>query len=123
TAALIRTRSNGCVFDDGAAYCRMGLGKLATLPWSRRVVVPTLVSWLPHGWSVVFRFKLVALAASCGATIATFILTARLVRNRATPRVSYCAALSAAALVALAPHVFRLTLTTPVLVDEEALFL
>src|SRR5438067_13015201 len=106
TAAAIRAHSNGCIFDDGAAYCRMASGKLAQLPWARRVAVPALVSWLPGGWSMAVRFQLVALVASAGATVATALLTLRLVRERATPRVAYPAAVAAGALVALSPHLF-----------------
>lgn len=123
TAAFIRTRSNGCLFDDGVAYCRMALGKLAYPPWSRRVLVPAVVSWLPAGWSVVLRFKLIALVASSGATIGTGLLALRLIRDRATPRVAYACAVAAAALVALAPHYFRMALTAPVYVDQVAIFL
>jgi hypothetical protein len=119
----LRAPSNGCLFDDGVAYCRMGVGKLATLPWSRRVAVPALVTVLPHTWSVVFRYQLVALASSLGAAFGTFGLTLRLVRDRTTPRVAYSAGIAAASLVALAPHLFRMGLLAPVLVDQAAIFL
>jgi hypothetical protein len=119
----LRAPSNGCLFDDGVAYCQMGLGKLTTLPWSRRVAVPALVTVLPHSWSVVFRFQLVALVSSLGATIGTCLLTLRLVRDRTTPRIAYSAAFSAAGFVALAPHLFRMALLAPVLVDQAAICL
>jgi hypothetical protein len=119
----LRAPSNGCLFDDGVAYCQMGLGKLTTLPWSRRVAVPALVTVLPHTWSVVLRYQLVALVSSLGATIGTFFLTIRLVRDRTTPCVAYCAAVAAGSLVALAPHLFRMALLAPVLVDQAAIFL
>jgi hypothetical protein len=101
----------------------MAMGRLATLPFSRRVLVPAVVSWLPGGWSVVVRFQLVALVAASGATVASGLLTLRLLRDRASARVAYPAALAAAALVALSPHIFRLGLTEPVLVDQPAIFL
>lgn len=119
----LRAPSNGCLFDDGVAYCHMGLGKLTTLPWSRRVAVPALVTFLPHSWSVVLRYQLVALVSSFGATMGTFVLTLRLVRDRAAPKVAYSAAATAAGLVALAPHLFRMALVAPVLVDQAAIFL
>lgn len=119
----LRAPSNGCMFDDGVAYCQMGLGKVTTLPWSRRVAVPALVTVLPQAWSVVFRFQLIAVVSSLGATIDTFLLTLRLVRERTTPRIAYSAAFTAASLVALAPHLFRMALLAPVLVDQAAIFL
>jgi hypothetical protein len=121
--ASIHARPNTCIFDDGAAYCRMALDKLAPLPFARRVSVPAVVSWLPAAWSLVFRFKLVALVASAGATFGTGLLTLRLVRDRAAPRVAYGAAFTSAAIVAVSPHLFRLALTTPVLADQAAIFL
>src|SRR5205085_4420477 len=104
TVASVRRPSNGCIFDDGVAYCRMVVGKLATLPFSRRVFVPAVVSWLPGGWSIVLRFQLLALLAASGVTIGTGLLTLRLLRDRTAPRVLYPAAFAAAALVALSPH-------------------
>lgn len=123
TVASVRAHANGCIFDDGAAYCRMALGRLATLPFSHRVLVPAVVSWLPAGWSVAVRFQLVALVAASGTTVASGLLTLRLLRDRTAPRVAYPAALAAAALVALSPHIFRMALTEPVLVDQAAIFL
>jgi hypothetical protein len=73
--------------------------------------------------SVAVRFQLVALVAAAGATIATGLLTLRLVPERAAPRIAYPAALASAALVALSPHLFRMALTDPVLVDQAAIFL
>ena len=122
TVASVRAHANGCIFNDGTAYCHMAMGKLAPLAWSRRVVVPAVVSWLPHQWSVVDRFELVALVAAAGATIASGLLAYRIVRYRATPRLAYPAALCAASVVAVSPHLFRLALTTPVLVDQAAIF-
>jgi hypothetical protein len=122
TVASLHAHTNGCIFDDGAAYCRMAAGKLATLPFSRRVLVPTVVSWLP-GASLVVRFQLVALVCASGTTIATGLLALRLLRNRAATRVAYPAALAAAGFAALSPHLFRLALTEPVLVDQAAIFL
>src|SRR5437016_2252421 len=85
TVASVRAHANGCIFNDGWSYCRMAVGKLAPLAWSRRVLVPAVVSWLPGGWSVVGRFKFVALLGASGATVATGILALRLLRPRATP--------------------------------------
>jgi hypothetical protein len=96
---------------------------VTTLPWSRRVAVPALVTVLPHTWSVVFRFQLIALVSSLGATIGTGLLTLRLVHDRTTPRIAYSAAFAAAGLVALAPHLFRMGLLAPVLVDQAAICL
>src|SRR5215210_7332006 len=121
--AAAQTHSNGCIFADGHAYCRMASGKLAPLAWSRRVAVPTLVSWLPDDWSVVVRFRLVALVASAGAAVATGLLTVRLVQGRASRGVTYPAAIVAAGLVCVSPHFVRLALNTPVLVDQAAVLL
>jgi hypothetical protein len=120
--AAVHARANGCIFDDGAAYCRMAAGGLAPEPWSHRVTVPALVSALPSGWLVGVRFKVVAVVAAAGATVATFALAWQLLRVRAPARTLYAAALASAAIVALSPHLFRLALTTPVLVDQAAIF-
>src|SRR3954449_3749719 len=67
--AAISAQRNGCIFDDGVAYCRMAEGEHAAAPFSRRVLVPALASRLSGGSSIVDGFELIAMVASA-ATVA-----------------------------------------------------
>jgi hypothetical protein len=121
--AVAQAQSNGCIFDDGKAYCEMASGGLANAPFARRVVVPAAVSALPADLSVTSRFQLIALLAAGAAMIGTALLTRRLLRDRTSDGVAWAASLAAGGMVALSPHVYRLALTEPVLVDQVSVAL
>ncbi len=117
----IVTERNGCIFTDGDNYCRMVRGGDGDAPFSRRPVIPAIVSVLPHSWSVVTRFEVIAVLSAVIVVVGTFALTYRLIPADPALRTRrLVAALAVADLVAVSPHTFRLAFSVPVLVDLPA---
>ena len=109
-----------CAFEDGEAYCSMASGGPAPIPFSRRLLVPAVVSWLPGSYSLTGRFQAVAVTSVLVMIIGAMVLTRRLMPRSLPPGVRTGAAIVAASLTAVAPHTLRLALSWPALVDQAA---
>ena len=121
THLAVATARNGCVFADGDSYCRMARGATGDAPFSRRVLVPSLVGVLPHSWSIAVRFEIISVLGALAGTFGTFALTLRIVPARAdTAQRRMVAATAAGALVAVFATHFRLAFGVPILVDLPA---
>lgn len=112
------TWAAGCG-NDGAQYCQMAAGQLATEPYSRRILLPGIVSQLglsgADGFALVNAFVLFACLAAF-----VYLCVMELGRGQ-TPLVGLVTAL--AALVFLSNrNTIHLYLAGPVLTDFMALF-
>ena len=102
---------NGCGWD-GASYCAMTQGQLVAEPFSRRVLLPWVVSLFAKD-SPVGGFKIVNAIAVVGLVVATLWL----LRVLAPTRFTAAAVLSVGSLVLLNPWTAHLYFTYPVLTD------
>ena len=108
--------NDGCG-DDGTNYCHMVVGGNVFKPWSRRLLVSTVIRSVAkpsERGGVPSKFLVANVAALAAQGAAAFVLARRLCTN---DRLKHLAGLTAGVVVVAAPMALRWTWMYPVLVD------